>query len=73
MTRFKTPGLCETCRFARMIVSDRGSQFTMCLRSQQEPDLFPKYPHLPVLTCNGYDQKVGENADDQKIAVDQNK
>ncbi len=45
----------------------------MCLRSQHQPHLFPKYPHLPVLACRGYDGKGDEAAGDQKIAVDQNK
>jgi len=45
----------------------------MCLRSQHEAHLFPKYPRLPVLICKGYDKKRDEHTGGQKIAVDQNK
>jgi len=68
----KTSGLCESCRFARTIVSDRGSQFTQCSRSRYEAHLFPKYPKLPVLSCDGYEKKTDDDGTDQKIAVDQN-
>jgi len=47
------PGLCADCMHARTITSDRGSRFVMCQLSASDPK-FPKYPHLPVLTCNGY-------------------
>jgi hypothetical protein len=47
-------GLCLTCRFSRVIVSDRGSRFYFCERSKTDPR-FPKYPPLPVVACTGYD------------------
>lgn len=48
------PGLCASCRHARIVTSDRGQQFWFCERSQTNP-AFPKYPTLPVLTCAGYE------------------
>ena len=43
----------------RTILSERGSQFVMCLRSRTDPG-YPKYPRLPVRACPGYeDARVG--------------
>src|SRR5687768_4876058 len=50
-------GLCEICRHARRITSDRGSVFVMCSLSRTNP-AFPKYPPLPVLRCGGFDRIV---------------
>jgi hypothetical protein len=47
-------GLCLTCRFSRVIVSDRGSRFYFCERSKTDPR-FPKYPPLPVVACAGFE------------------
>lgn len=49
-------GLCDDCTHARVITSDRGSQFLFCQLSQSNPQ-FPKYPRLPVLRCSGYSSK----------------
>jgi len=46
-------GLCETCRHATIVQSDRGSTFYRCELSKTDPR-FPKYPPLPVLKCEGY-------------------
>jgi hypothetical protein len=51
------PGLCETCRHARVIRSDRGSVFYLCQLSFEDP-WFRKYPALPVTECSGYVQIV---------------
>ncbi len=48
-------GLCRSCRYARVIRSDRGSTFYKCQRSITEPD-FPAYPTLPVLRCAGFER-----------------
>ena len=50
------PGLCRTCQHSRRIESDRGSIFTRCELSLEDPQ-FPKYPRLPVLACSGYRPK----------------
>ena len=49
-------GLCADCRQVRFIESSKGSQFLLCHLSQSDPS-FPKYPHLPILTCSGYSRK----------------
>jgi len=48
-------GLCETCRHARVIRSDRGSLFYQCRLSLTDPG-FSKYPRLPVLACRGFER-----------------
>jgi hypothetical protein len=50
---FTSAGLCPQCAHSKVIVSDRGSQFTLCQLSKQDPQ-FPKYPRLPVRTCAGF-------------------
>jgi len=49
-------GLCETCRHATIVQSDRGSTFYRCELSKVDPR-FPKYPALPVLKCEGFEKK----------------
>ena len=46
-------GLCADCQHMRLIQSDRGSTFYMCLKSLNDSN-FPKYPRLPVMQCAGY-------------------
>ncbi len=36
----------------------RGSTFSLCRRSRQEPERFVRYPRLPVLTCPGYERRT---------------
>ena len=50
-------GLCGRCRHSKEIRNDRGSVFTLCLRSFREPE-YPKYPRLPVLKCAGFEEKT---------------
>lgn len=47
-------GLCDTCAHQKLIRNTRGSTFSLCLRSKDEPDRFPRYPRIPVLACPGY-------------------
>ena len=47
-------GLCADCRWARQIVSGRGSTFLLCEQHQTNPR-FPKYPPLPVLACAAHE------------------
>jgi hypothetical protein len=51
-------GLCDSCRYQKIIRSGRGSVFSMCERHKTEPD-YPKYPRLPVRECPGYDRREG--------------
>jgi hypothetical protein len=53
----RNAGLCADCAHARQITSDRASIFLQCQLSFTDPR-FPKYPPLPVLTCNGYQQEA---------------
>jgi len=46
-------GLCADCRHAETVASARGSRFYLCRLSFTDPR-FAKYPHLPVLACDGY-------------------
>jgi len=41
----------------REMRNDRGSVFLMCLLSKTDPR-FPKYPRLPVLSCEGYTKRA---------------
>ncbi len=47
------PGLCRTCRHARLLASAR-SVFLRCDLSDQDPS-FLRYPPLPVRECGGWE------------------
>jgi hypothetical protein len=49
-------GLCDSCRYQRLVRSGRGSLFTMCLKSREDAT-FPKYPRVPVTACSGYERR----------------
>ena len=49
-------GLCARCRHPREVRTTRGSTFSLCARSRQDPT-YPRYPRLPVLSCGGYEPK----------------
>jgi len=46
-------GLCGQCKHARVITSDRGSQFLRCHYASVDAR-YPKYPRLPVLACAAF-------------------
>lgn len=52
-------GLCESCRFQRVVRNTRGSVFSLCLRSKDDP-AYPRYPRIPVLACGGFEERRGE-------------
>lgn len=52
-------GLCATCVWARVIRSDRGSEFHLCRYATEDPR-YPKYPRLPVLICAAFAKPVPE-------------
>jgi hypothetical protein len=52
-------GLCDTCVYQRLIRNTRGSEFSMCGRSKDQPE-YPRYPRLPVLGCPGHEERDGE-------------
>jgi hypothetical protein len=47
-------GLCNACTYQRLVPNTRGSLFSLCERSKLEPQLFARYPRLPVSACRGY-------------------
>ena len=52
-------GLCDTCRYQRLVRNTRGSVFSMCELSKTDPR-FPKYPRTPVQECAGYSPKTDD-------------
>ncbi|MGH2855221.1 MAG: hypothetical protein ACRDLF_13625 [Solirubrobacteraceae bacterium] len=49
-------GLCDTCAFQRKVPNTRGSTFSLCNRSREDPS-YPRYPRLPVRDCAGYERR----------------
>ena len=45
-------GLCEHCRHSRAVPGAR-SNFWLCKLSETDPK-FPRYPRIPVLSCEGF-------------------
>jgi hypothetical protein len=50
-------GLCDTCVHQRIVRNTRGSVFSLCERSRDEPE-FPRYPRVPVLACRGHESNA---------------
>jgi hypothetical protein len=48
-------GLCNRCRHQQLVRTTRGSVFSLCRRSKSEPERFPRYPRLPVVSCPGFE------------------
>ena len=46
-------GLCDRCAHQRVVRSGRGSLFSLCERSFDDPR-FAKYPPVPVASCPGF-------------------
>jgi hypothetical protein len=53
-------GLCDRCRHQRLVPNTRGSVFSLCERSREDP-AYPLYPRLPVLSCPGFDARPGSD------------
>jgi len=49
-------GMCASCLHRREVRNTRGSSFSLCLRSRDDPS-YPRYPRLPVLSCRGYERR----------------
>ena len=49
-------GLCDACRFQRIVGNTRGSTFSLCERSKEDAR-FAKYPRLPVASCPGFSRR----------------
>jgi hypothetical protein len=48
-------GLCDHCRHQQIVRTTRGSVFSLCRRSRDEPERFSRYPRIPVLACPGFE------------------
>ena len=46
-------GLCNACAHQRIVRSGRGSEFSLCERSFDDPR-YAKYPRVPVGACPGF-------------------
>ncbi|MGO9823052.1 MAG: hypothetical protein ACLPTJ_20675 [Solirubrobacteraceae bacterium] len=55
-------GLCDSCRHQQIVRNTRGSVFSLCRRSRDEPERFPRYPRLPVLACPGHEPREATEA-----------
>ena len=51
-------GLCNACRHQQIVRTTRGSVFSLCQRSRNEPERFPRYPRLPVERCPGFEREA---------------
>jgi hypothetical protein len=49
-------GLCDKCLHQQQVRNTRGSTFSLCKRSRDDPS-YPRYPRLPVLACRGYEPR----------------
>jgi hypothetical protein len=49
-------GLCDTCAHQRVVANTRGSRFSLCERSREDP-AYPRYPRLPVTECRGWQRR----------------
>jgi len=49
-------GLCDSCSHQQIVPNTRGSSFSLCRRSRQDPT-YPRYPRVPVLDCPGHEPR----------------
>jgi len=54
-------GICDECRHQRLVPNTRGSVFSLCERSRNDP-AYPRYPRTPVLACAGFEPRPGAEA-----------
>jgi hypothetical protein len=50
----KGAGLCDSCAHQQIVRNTRGSSFSLCRRSREDP-AYPRYPRIPVIECPGYE------------------
>jgi hypothetical protein len=49
-------GICDSCLHQRLVPNSRGSVFSLCERSREDP-AYPRYPRLPVIACPGHEAR----------------
>ena len=52
------PGLCLSCQHALIRPTNKGTTYLRCGLAATD-DRFPKYPRLPVTSCRGFLQILG--------------
>jgi hypothetical protein len=55
-------GLCDLCRYQRVVRNARDSAFSLCERSETDAD-YPRYPRTPVLDCPGFVRRGSDSGD----------
>jgi len=55
-------GLCDSCVHQRLVPNTRGSVFSLCLRSREDPG-YPRYPRTPLASCRGYEPATTSRAE----------
>jgi len=55
-------GLCDACLHQKLVPNTRGSIFSLCLRSREDPS-YPRYPGLPVRACPGFQLRSADAGD----------
>jgi hypothetical protein len=53
-------GLCDSCVHQQLVRNTRGSTFSLCRRSRDQPE-YPRYPRVPVLECAGWEPRKRES------------
>jgi len=53
-------GLCDACEHQQLVRNTRGSSFSLCRRSRDDP-AYPRYPRLPVQACGGFEPRASED------------
>jgi hypothetical protein len=60
-------GLCDSCAYQQIVRNTRGSVFSLCRRSREDPE-FPRYPRVPVRECRGYEPRhAGDDPPDDGV------
>jgi hypothetical protein len=58
---YTNSGLCDNCVHQQLVPNTRGSVFSLCQRSREDP-AYPRYPRVPVLECPGYEPPVSPSS-----------
>jgi len=66
--RAQTCGLCGSCVHQRLVPNTRGSVFSLCLRSREDPR-YARYPPIPVARCPGHEPRGRGGADDSSAGT----
>ncbi|CAB4875847.1 unannotated protein [freshwater metagenome] len=53
-------GLCADCAHQRIVLSGRGSVFSLCERGLSDR-AYAKYPRIPVIRCAGFDERSDDD------------